>query len=333
MTPDATPLDQWLSDATRGLSAESAAQVRAEIQQHYDSACEAGADADIDAIGALGNPRTANRAYRRVLLTEQEALMAPTLTLPKRPSSLRILLSVAVLAGLLGWLAPKHHDPGFWPITIAIFCTMPLTWFFPLTTLERSRVFLYIHGLRSILVVGIAWWFQGWITALALGAVCFLPDYFLSYRRLSIFRKLAAGQTYSLLPEEPQLTHVEAIYLNTLRKGGGAAENVTVTLLFVMLAGMTVWQPATFAPMAIWTAAGYVTRRFLPIYAEPRSRWLHIARWTTMVVAAVLPPLYGARKPWLGAILLAWFFMLLDKPGISLRRKLPVSEWPKRLYW
>ena len=55
--------------ATRGLSAESAAQVRAEIQQHYDSACEAGDDA----IAALGDPRAANRAYRKVLLTEQEA--------------------------------------------------------------------------------------------------------------------------------------------------------------------------------------------------------------------------------------------------------------------
>jgi len=25
--------------------------------------------------------------------------------------------------------------------------------------------------------------------------------------------------------------------------------------------------------------------------------------------------------------------LLLDMPGISLRRKLPVAEWPKRLYW
>jgi hypothetical protein len=147
------------------------------------------------------------------------------------------------------------------------------------------------------------------------------------------FRKLAAGQTYSLLPEEPKLTHLEAIHLRTIRKGGGAVENVSVTMFFVMLAGMAVWMPATFAPMAIWTAAGYVTRRTLPIYTEERSRWLRIARWTTMVVAAVLPPLYGARAPWIGAFLLAWFFVLLDMPGISLRRKLPVAEWPKRLYW
>ena len=153
--------------------------------------------------------------------------------------------------------------------------------------------------------------------ALVIGAVFFCLDYVFTYRRLSIFRKLAAGQTYSLLPEEPQLTHLEAIYLNTLRKGGGAVENVPVTVLFLMLAGMTVWMPATFAPMAIWTLAGYLTRRTLPIYTEERSRWLRIARWTTMVVAALLPPLYGARAPWIGAAELAFFFVLLDKRHLA----------------
>ena len=329
MTPNVTPLDHWLSDATRGLSPESAARVRAEIQQHYDSACEAGSDA----IAALGNPRAANRAYRKVLLTEREAMLAPALTQPKRPSFQRILLSATLLTALVWWQTGKPLGPGFQPISIVIFCTVPLRWFLPLTTLERSRIYFHVHVLRSIVVVGLAWWYQGWIGALLLGVLCFLFDYFSNYRRLLIFRKLAAGQTYSLLPEEPKLTHAEAIHLNALRKGYGTAENVSVTALFVMLAGMAVWMPATFAPMAIWTAAGYLTRRTLPIYTEARSRWLRIARWTTMVVAAVLPSLYGARAPWIGAGLLALFFVLLDMRGISLRRKLPVSEWPKRLYW
>jgi hypothetical protein len=52
-----------------------------------------------------------------------------------------------------------------------------------------------------------------------------------------------------------------------------------------------------------------------------------------MVVAAVLPPLYGARMPWSGALYIAFFFALFDIRSISLRRKLPVSEWRKRLYW
>jgi hypothetical protein len=121
--------------------------------------------------------------------------------------------------------------------------------------------------------------------------------------------------------------------LNTLRKGGGAAENVPISLLFVSLATMTFWMPATFAPMVIWTVAGYLARRALPIYTEERSRWWRIAKWTTMVTAAVLPALYGARAPWSGAIFLGFFFVIFDLSSISLRRKLPVSQWPKRLYW
>ncbi len=329
MTPDITSLDQWLLDATRGLSPESAAQVRAEIEQHYDSAREAGGDA----LAELGDPRAANRAYRKVLLTEREAMMAPVLTRPKRRTLPRILFGAAAVAALLWWLAGKSHGPGHWPITIAIFCNLPLVWFFPPTTLDRSRIHFYFHGVRWVFLIAIAWWYQGWIVALPLGALVFLLDYFFSYRRLSIFRKLAAGQTYSLLPEEPRLTHREAMHLSTLRKGGGVEENVAVTMLFVLLTGMAVWMHATYAPMAIWTVAGYVTRRTLPIYTEARSRWLRIARWTTMAVAAVLPALYGARMPWLGAAELAFFFMLLDMPGISLRRKLPTTQWPKGLYW
>jgi hypothetical protein len=216
---------------------------------------------------------------------------------------------------------------------IAIFSTTPLSWFFPPTTLERTRIHAYLHGFRNVLVGAVFWWYDSWIEGLALGTFLFLLDYLLNHQRLSIFRKLAAGQTFSPLPGEPQLSHLDAMRLNMLRKGDSTAENISVTLLFLMLAGMVIWMPATFAPLATWTVAGYLTRRSLSIYTEKRSHWLRIARWTTMAVAAVLPPLYGTRAPWLGAILLAWFFVLLDLPGIRLRRKLPVEQWPQRLYW
>ena len=75
-----TRLDSWLNQATRPLSRDSAAQVRAEIQQHYELAREAamghGATvdaADQQAIAALGDARTANCQYRKVLLTAAEA--------------------------------------------------------------------------------------------------------------------------------------------------------------------------------------------------------------------------------------------------------------------
>jgi hypothetical protein len=75
-----TGLDDWLRQATRSLSRESAAQVRIEIQDHYESArdatAQAGAsaeEADRRALAALGDAKTANCQYRHVLLTAAEA--------------------------------------------------------------------------------------------------------------------------------------------------------------------------------------------------------------------------------------------------------------------
>jgi len=75
-----TRLDGWLQQATRRLALESAAQVRSEIREHYESARETamsgGAnaeEADRAAVLALGDPGTANRQYRSVLLTAGEA--------------------------------------------------------------------------------------------------------------------------------------------------------------------------------------------------------------------------------------------------------------------
>ncbi len=81
MTPD---LDLWLQRATSGLSNGSAAQVRAEIQEHYESAREAAilggasaGDADRMALSALGDAKIANTAgIVAVLLTTSGAKYA-----------------------------------------------------------------------------------------------------------------------------------------------------------------------------------------------------------------------------------------------------------------
>jgi hypothetical protein len=77
-----TGLDIWLRQATRHLAKDSGAQVRTEIREHYESARDAalagGAsadEADRRALNALGDPKTANRQYREVLLTTEEARM------------------------------------------------------------------------------------------------------------------------------------------------------------------------------------------------------------------------------------------------------------------
>jgi hypothetical protein len=75
-----TELETWIKRATRHLSTQSIAQVRREIQDHYESAREAaiaeGAtaeDAERTALKALGDARTANCQYLNVLLTSAEA--------------------------------------------------------------------------------------------------------------------------------------------------------------------------------------------------------------------------------------------------------------------
>src|SRR5713226_9349526 len=72
-------LETWLRRATRHLSATSAAQVRSEIQEHYESARDealgggaAPHEADRMALASLGDAGIAGRHYRKVLLTRSE---------------------------------------------------------------------------------------------------------------------------------------------------------------------------------------------------------------------------------------------------------------------
>jgi hypothetical protein len=85
MSANVTALDSWLARATRQLSADSAAQVRAEIAQHFESSHEAAIaagktadEADHAALAALGDAKDANCQYRHVLITRTEARMLRT---------------------------------------------------------------------------------------------------------------------------------------------------------------------------------------------------------------------------------------------------------------
>ena len=73
-------LDRWLKQATKHLASDSVVQVRGEIREHYESAREAAINdgatpdqADQLALADLGDAKTANRQYRKVLLTTAEA--------------------------------------------------------------------------------------------------------------------------------------------------------------------------------------------------------------------------------------------------------------------
>jgi hypothetical protein len=75
-----TSLDRWLERATWCLSKDSTAQVRKEIQEHYEAEREAAisqgvaaGEAERLAVASLGSAKTANHQYRKVLLTSEEA--------------------------------------------------------------------------------------------------------------------------------------------------------------------------------------------------------------------------------------------------------------------
>lgn len=99
-------LEQWITIASRGLAAKSAARVRAEIEEHHRSALEAGAD-EMAALRALGDARAANREYRRVLVTSFEQKMLGWATLGDRhpKSSLAYFLCCALLWLTMGTLS------------------------------------------------------------------------------------------------------------------------------------------------------------------------------------------------------------------------------------
>jgi hypothetical protein len=114
-------LEEWLRVATRGLCPDAVTRVRAEIADHHKSTFESAVAAGVDAaeaerraVAALGDARTANRQYRRVLLTIwQDLLFSNMLSPPTHLAGFstnqvrvgRLLATILLLeavAGLLG---------------------------------------------------------------------------------------------------------------------------------------------------------------------------------------------------------------------------------------
>ena len=204
-----TVLDNWLERATRGLSKESAAQVRREIGDHYESAREAaiaaGAAAEAaerSALSALGDAKTANRQYCRVLLTSSEARLlrddnaeARALCIgnswfrwPLLALSVGALVAAAALyeAGSLS-LARVALAIG---IGTTFWLAVPLL---PINTPLRGRVFRVFKWLVQagtlLLAFGPGALRGHWLIVLILGQLSWTE-----WRRASIRRKLSAQQ-------------------------------------------------------------------------------------------------------------------------------------------
>jgi hypothetical protein len=71
---------------------------------------------------------------------------------------------------------------------------------------------------------------------------------------------------------------------------------------------------------------------FLPIYTPARSRVVRVVKYAVLFCLVVLP--FGTdalRWSWL-VVSCLWPIIWIEWTRISIRRKLPVAEWPKNLY-
>lgn len=201
MTPD---LDRWLQQATRSLSKDSAAQVRMEIQEHYQSAREAaisgGAsqdEANRMALTALGDAKTANKEYLRVLLTASEARLLregnrEAWVVCSTSWLQRLLLGMALIALLAagallqtGWTAPGR-------IALALGLGIGFTTLaprLPVYTPSRARVFRYVRWIVQVglllLAFGPGAMRMSWLIIL-----CVWQLMWVEWKRASIRRKL-----------------------------------------------------------------------------------------------------------------------------------------------
>ena len=207
-----TALESWLQQATRHLSADSAAQVRTEIREHYESAREAalaapggGAvteeDADRLAVIALGDPKAANCQYRQVLLTTAEARLLREGNWEARAicsrSWLRWLLLAMTAAAVFA--ANEFFLRGAYSLAstllagglgIGLIFAAP---FLPVYTPLRGRVFRSVKWVVMLAVFGLAFgpdllkW--SWLLV-----SCLWPVFWVEWTRISIRRKLPVAE-------------------------------------------------------------------------------------------------------------------------------------------
>jgi hypothetical protein len=161
-------LETWVRQAACGLSRDSAARVRMEILEHYESAREsaraAGADAgeaDRAAVASLGSARMANRQYREVLLTVSEARLLGSARWESRAVCarpwLKRLIPVPVAGLLAGVWFGVTGETYLARLLLVGMSGLALLFaaFLPIYTPARGRVFRYARWawLAAVLVL------------------------------------------------------------------------------------------------------------------------------------------------------------------------------------
>ena len=203
-----TSLDQWLDRATRCLATDSAARVRTEIREHYESARAAALcggvtpeEADRRALEALGDAEETNRQYRKALLTtaeekalRQSAWEAQAFCVRGRARIYGIALPAVTLAACVMLFVTGHR--GIARVAFAATIVMGLLTLaptLPIYTRSRSRIVRLLKWAALIglpaLALGPEAWKYSWLFIAALA-----PAVSMEIQRMSIRRKLPISQ-------------------------------------------------------------------------------------------------------------------------------------------
>lgn len=203
-----TRLDVWLGQATKHLSKNSVDRVRGEIREHCEAAREAalgdGAsedEADLRAVTALGKATTANRQYRKVLLTSAEAKMLrngnrESRAVCSRPWLKSLLLAIPAMALLAAAVLFLKGTTAIAQVLligglgVGFVLAMP---FLPIYTPARSRVlrvvkYAVLFGM-VVLPFGADALHWSWLLL-----SCLWPIAWIEWTRMSIRRKLPAAE-------------------------------------------------------------------------------------------------------------------------------------------
>ena len=199
MTPlpeEERQLLDWIGRATRELSRESRVRVEQEIRDHYESALDdelaSGTDPDVAglfALNALGDPKAANRAYRKVHLTEEDER---ELRDSKNRRKLEIFATAYFLflgfASLAAGIQESLYEYG--PQDLAGILGLMLAlqpWIVRKRSLMWSRMF---YGVVGILCLPLIYFLDDLYQPLVTGAVFFVALWPRTKRHWQLRRKL-----------------------------------------------------------------------------------------------------------------------------------------------
>jgi hypothetical protein len=336
MTPS---LQDWLSTATRGLCDYAVQRIRAEITDHYSAAIDAGQTPEA-ALASLGSPKKASRKYRKVYPTPNDLLVAgdPAFVWLEYIAS-AILVILPMQAAMSIKSSPSWGGP-FSPVDhgiVLVLSSIHLVFhsFFRPSSAQRARNYLWL-SVAQVIVIGF------FIGPRVVGTLFFLMFYFsIRMQCLQFHRRI--GNTPRPKPDPPgeansdQLTERDVLLLEDLRQPPNGDYYAPRVLTLLIGAVCTWYWPWIAGPLTLYVVYAFALPRLVAIDTPERGRLFRRSKRLLFAATAVLAVLFslGTKYPAAAALILSVVLGAVAPPNSEherLRRKVPVDQWPERLY-